>query len=96
MRRCDIGPAQNRGRGRIDKDSTGASASPLIVLGHGAYLLRAGAASVALSPLVDQRGLTGYAIMPVLSPTWASRGLSWPLPLIANAASILGALLPTA
>jgi hypothetical protein len=66
------------------------------MLVHGAYLLCACAASAALSPFVGQLGLTDHAILRDLAPMRASGGLSWPLPLVANAARILGALLPTA
>jgi hypothetical protein len=61
------GRTQKQQGGHINKDATGASASPLIVLVHGAYLLCACAARAALSPFVDQLGLPGHALMRDLS-----------------------------
>ena len=75
------GRAQKQEGGHINKDSTGASDSRLIVLVHGAYLVCACAASAALSPFVDQLGLTDHAIMRDLSPMRAVQarhsGRSW-------------------
>ena len=67
------GRAQKQEGGHINKDSTGASDSRLIVLVHGAYLVCACAASAALSPFVDQLGLPDHAIMRDLEPLRESR-----------------------
>ena len=75
------GRTQKQEGGHINKDATGASASRLIVLVHGAYLLCACAARAAPSPLVDQLGLPDHAIMRDLSPLRAVQvrhsGRSW-------------------